>query len=234
MVPILLVSAAAGIVIGTLNISGLTFTITLLLTHVGENAGIFAMLLLTGMIAIVLGMGLPTSAVYVLLSVVLAPALVKMGIVPLAAHMFIFYLGMMSFLTPPVAMSSYTAAGVAGSDLWTTSIDAIRMGASGYFLPFLFALNPALILYGTSTEIVYAISTVVLSGAYLSWAAEGSIGVFRLTGLERIGALLIATAVGTSTLWVGADSPFNLAVLAAGGLVIVLFRKAAAARQVAA
>jgi TRAP transporter 4TM/12TM fusion protein len=234
MVPILLVSAAAGIVIGTLNISGLAFTITLLLTHVGENAGIFAMLLLTGMIAIVLGMGLPTSAVYVLLSVVLAPALVKMGIVPLAAHMFIFYLGMMSFLTPPVAMSSYTAAGVAGSDLWTTSIDAIRMGASGYFLPFLFALNPALILYGTSTEIVYAISTVVLSGAYLSWAAEGSIGVFRLTGLERIGALLIATAVGTSTLWLGADSPFNLAVLAAGGLVIVLFRKAAAARQVAA
>src|SRR5690606_11267589 len=108
MVPILLVSAAAGIVIGTLNISGLAFTITLLLTHVGENAGIFAMLLITGIIALVLGMGLPTSAVYVLLSVVLAPALVKMGIVPLAAHLFIFYLGMMSFLTPPVAMSSYT------------------------------------------------------------------------------------------------------------------------------
>jgi TRAP transporter 4TM/12TM fusion protein len=235
MVPILLVSAAAGIVIGTLNISGLAFTITLVLTHVGENAGVFAMLLLTGMIAIVLGMGLPTSAVYVLLSVVLAPAMVKMGIEPLAAHMFIFYLGMMSFLTPPVAMSSYTAAGVAGSDLWTTSIDAIRMGASGYFLPFLFALNPALILYGSATEIVYAISTVVLSGAYLSWAAEGSIGVIRLTRPERLGALLLATAIGTATLWLGVDSPFNLAVLAAGGLLVLLFRRAAATRgQVAA
>jgi TRAP transporter 4TM/12TM fusion protein len=231
MVPILLVSAAAGIVIGTLNISGLAFTITLLLTHIGENAGIFAMLLITGFIALVLGMGLPTSAVYVLLSVVLAPALVKMGIVPLAAHLFIFYLGMMSFLTPPVAMSSYTAAGVAGSNLWTTSIDAIRMGASGYFLPFLFALNPALILDGSNTEIFYAISTVVLSGAYLSWAAEGSIGAIRLTGTDRAIALALAAAIGTATLWLGSESPYNLAVLAGGALLIVLFRRMAATRS---
>ena len=75
----------------------------------------------------VMGMGLPTSAVYVLLSIVLAPALVKMGIEPLAGHMFIFYLGMMSFLTPPVAISSYTAAGIAKTDMWTTSVDAIRI-----------------------------------------------------------------------------------------------------------
>jgi TRAP transporter 4TM/12TM fusion protein len=230
MVPILLVSAAAGIVIGTLNISGLAFTITLLLTHVGENAGIFVMLLLTAMIALVLGMGLPTSAVYILLSVVLAPALVKMGIVPLAAHMFIFYLGMMSFLTPPVAMSSYTAAGLAGTDMWTTSVDAIRVGASGYFLPFLFTFNPALILHGSVTEIVYAVLTVVLSGAYLSWAAEGSVGVIRLTRIERVGALLLAVAIGTATLWLGSESVFNVVVLAAGSGLIPLFRRIAAHR----
>jgi TRAP transporter 4TM/12TM fusion protein len=230
MVPILLVSAAAGIVIGTLNISGLAFTITLLLTHVGMNAGIFAMLLITAVIALVLGMGLPTSAVYVLLSVVLAPALVKMGIYPLSAHMFIFYLGMMSFLTPPVAMSSYTAAGIAGSDLWTTSVDAIRTGASGYFLPFLFALNPALILHGSPTEIVYAIATVVLSGAYLSWSAEGSIGTVRLSGSERFGALVLAVIIGTSTLWLDAASHFNLAVVAAGLALAFLFRRFAGAR----
>lgn len=231
MVPILLVSAAAGIVIGTLNISGLAFTITLVLTHVGENAGIFVMLLLTAIIALVLGMGLPTSAVYVLLSVVLGPALVKMGIAPLAAHMFIFYLGMMSFLTPPVAMSSYTAAGLAGSDMWTTSVDAIRVGASGYLLPFIFALNPALILLGSTTEIAYAISTVVLSGAYLSWAAEGAIGAILLNRLERLGALVLALVIGTATLWLGSDSIFNIAVLIAGGGLILLFRKAAANRS---
>jgi TRAP transporter 4TM/12TM fusion protein len=231
MVPILLVSAAAGVVIGTLNISGLAFTITFLLSQVGANAGIFVMLLITAGIALVMGMGLPTSAVYVLLSIVLAPALVKMGIEPLAGHMFIFYLGMMSFLTPPVAISSYTAAGIAKTDMWTTSVDAIRIGASGYLLPFLFVLNPALILYGSWSEIGYAISTVVLSGAYLAWAAEGSVGEYLLSKTERILALVLAVAIGTSTLWLGRDSIFNFAVLAAGLLLIVAFRRTAAGRQ---
>ncbi len=231
MVPILLVSAGAGVVIGTLNISGLAFTITLLLTQVGENGGIFVMLLLTALIAIVLGMGLPTSAVYVLLSVVLAPALVKMNIEPLAAHMFIFYLGMMSFLTPPVAMSSYTAAGIAKANLWTTSMDAVRIGASGYFLPFLFALNPALLLLGSPVEIFFAIATVALSGAYLSWAAEGSMGAFVLHRVERAGSLGIAAAIGTSTLWLGAASPLNLAVLIAGAALAFAFPRIAPARE---
>jgi TRAP transporter 4TM/12TM fusion protein len=235
MIPILLVSAGAGIVIGVLNISGLAFTITLLLSQVGANAGILVMLLITAMIAIVLGMGLPTSAVYVLLSVVLAPALTKMGINPLAAHMFIFYLGMMSFLTPPVAMSSYTAGAIAGADLWTTSVDAIRTGASGYLLPFLFALNPALILYGSVTEIVYAVATVTLSGAYLAWAAESGIGRVRLTPIERALALLLAFVIGSSTLWLGVDSPINLAVVAGGvGVAVLMHRLALARVQVAA
>jgi len=231
MVPILLVSAAAGLVIGSLNISGLAFTITLLLTQVGENAGIFVMLLITAVLAIVMGMGLPTSAVYVLLSVVLGPALVKMGIEPLAAHMFIFYLGMMSFLTPPVAISSYTAAAIAKTDMWTTSVDAIRIGASGYLLPFMFVLNPALLLYGSVTEILYAVATIVLSGAYLSWAAEGSVGEYLLSRAERALTLVLALAIGTSTLWLGTESAFNLAVLAAGLLLIFAFRRMAAARQ---
>ncbi|HEX5779516.1 MAG TPA: TRAP transporter fused permease subunit [Xanthobacteraceae bacterium] len=234
MVPILLVSAAAGVVIGTLNISGLAFTITLLLSQVGANAGIFVMLLITAGIALVMGMGLPTSAVYVLLSIVLAPALVKMGIEPLAGHMFIFYLGMMSFLTPPVAISSYTAAGIAKTDMWTTSVDAIRIGASGYLLPFLFVLNPALLLYGSTMEIVYAISTVVMSGAYLSWAAEGSVGEHVMSRAERAMALALAVAIGTSTLWLGRDSVFNLAVLGAGLLLIFAFRRMAGSRARAA
>jgi TRAP transporter 4TM/12TM fusion protein len=234
MVPILLVSAAAGVVIGTLNISGLAFTITFLLSQVGANAGIFVMLLITALIALVMGMGLPTSAVYVLLSIVLAPALVKMGIEPLAAHMFIFYLGMMSFLTPPVAISSYTAAGIAKTDMWTTSVDAIRIGASGYLLPFLFVLNPALILYGSFSQIGYAISTVVLSGAYLAWAAEGSVGEHRMSPVERLAALILAVAIGTATLWLGTESPFNLAVLAAGGLLLAGFVRRSAGRKRAA
>jgi TRAP-type uncharacterized transport system fused permease subunit len=160
---------------------------------------------------------------------------VKMGIEPLAAHMFIFYLGMMSFLTPPVAMSSYTAAGIARSDLWTTSIDAIRIGCSGYLLPFFFALNPALILHGTWLEIFYAISTVTLSGAYLSWSAEGSIGAPVLSRWERIFCLGAAFLIGSSTLWLGTASPFNLAILIGGtALAFALHRMASARNQVSA
>jgi len=223
MIPILLVSAAAGIVIGVLNISGLAFTITLLLSTIAKHAGIFAMLVMTALIALLLGMGLPTTAVYVLLSVVLAPALVKMGIAPLAAHMFIFYLGMMSFLTPPVAMSSYTAAAIANADLWETSVDAVRTGASGYLLPFIFALNPALILVGSLPEIVLAVATVLMSAAFLSWTAESSLGAIPLRQVERAAGLVLAFAIGGSTLAFGPTSLANLAVLIAGGLIILVF-----------
>ncbi|HEX2115016.1 MAG TPA: TRAP transporter fused permease subunit [Alphaproteobacteria bacterium] len=216
MLQILLVSAAAGIVIGVLNISGLSFTITLALTQVGQNAGPVAMISLTALIAIVLGMGMPTAAVYVLLSVVLAPALVKMGIEPLAAHMFIFYFGLMSMLTPPVAMASYAAASLANADLWKTSLDALRLGISGYLLPFIFVLNPALLLHGTPLAIALATATALLSGAWIAWSTEGSIGARPLNGMLRSALLLASLPLGSATLWLGSDSLLNCVVLLAG------------------
>ena len=216
MLAILLISAGAGVVIGALNISGLSFSITLLLTHTAQHAGIVAMLLLTGLLSLVLGMGIPTSAVYVLLSVVLAPALVKMGMVPLAAHMFIFYFGLMSMLTPPVAMASYAAAGIAGASLWRTSWDGLRLGISGYLLPFVFALNPALLWKGSALAIALACATVLLSGAMLGWAAESSIGARALGPWGRALLFAAALAVGASTVLLGPESLANLGVLAAG------------------
>ena len=216
MLAILLVSAGAGVVIGALNISGLSFSITLLLTHAAQNWGVLAMLLLTAALAIVLGMGIPTSAVYVLLSVVLAPALVKMGMLPLAAHMFIFYFGLMSMLTPPVAMASYAAAGIAGASLWKTSWDGLRLGTSGYLLPFIFALNPALLWKGSSLAIAYACTTVLLSGAMLGWAVESSIGARPVATWGRALLFAGAIAVGASTIVLGPEAMGNIAVLAGG------------------
>ena len=92
------------------------------------------------------------------------------------------------------------------------------------------ASNPALLLFGSWVEISYAIATVVLSGAYLAWAAEGSVVSIVLTRAERLGVLILAAIIGTSTLWLGSDSPFNLAVLAGGGLLVLAFRRFAAAR----
>ena len=154
---------------------------------------------------------------------------------PLAAHMFIFYLGMMSFLTPPVAMSSYTAAAIANADLWETSVDAVRTGASGYLLPFLFALNPALILIGSPVEIVFAVATVLMSAALLSWAAESSLGAIPLTPLDRVAALLLALVTGCSTFIFGPGSMANLAMVLGAGLAVLAFRKLARSRgQIAA
>ena len=222
MLAILLVSAGAGVVIGALNISGLSFSITLLLTQAAQHWGIVAMLVLTAMLALVLGMGIPTSAVYVLLSVVLAPALVKAGMVPLAAHMFIFYFGLMSMLTPPVAMASYAAAGIAGASLWKTSWDGLRLGASGYLLPFIFALNPALLWKGSALAIAYACVTVFLSGAMLGWAVESSIGARAVGPWGRALLFAGAIAVGASTIVLGPESAANLAVLAGGAALCFL------------
>ena len=94
MLPLLMIGGGAGVVIGIMNVTGLGFSLSLGLTQIGENAGMLAMLMMTGGIAIILGMGMPTAAIYVLLSVILAPALVDMGVSPIAAHLFIFYFGL--------------------------------------------------------------------------------------------------------------------------------------------
>ncbi|MGE0315304.1 MAG: TRAP transporter permease [Lautropia sp.] len=216
MLAILLVSAGAGVVIGVLNISGLSFSITLLLTQVGQQWGVLAMLALTAGLAIVLGMGIPTAAVYVLLSVILAPALTKIGIEPLAAHMFIFYFGLMSMLTPPVAIASYAAASLAGADLWKTSWEGIRLGFSGYLLPFVFVMNPALLWQDSLAAGAIASVSVIASGAMLGFAAEGAVGARLLGARSRLGLLVAALATGTSTIWLGAHSWLNPLVSAAG------------------
>ena len=153
MIPIILIGGAAGIIVGVLNITGLGFNLTLGLTEIGKNYGLISMLVLTGMVAIILGMGMPTAAVYIVLSVVLAPAVIEMGIPVLAAHLFIFYFGLLSMITPPVAVASFVAAGIADASMWKTSFTAMKLGIAAYLLPFLFVFNDSLLFKGTWKEI---------------------------------------------------------------------------------
>lgn len=202
LVQILLVSAAAGIVVGVLNISGLSFSITLMLSAVAQHAGSLAVLMTTALLAIVLGMGMPTAAVYVLLSVVLAPTLIDLGIAPLAAHLFIFYFGLLSMLTPPVAMASFSAASIAGSDMWSTSWIALKMGAAGYVLPFLFALNPALIGNGSISQVVLAFLLAGASAVLLAFAVEGSVGARVVRNWSRVVLVLGSAALSLLCVYV--------------------------------
>ena len=144
---IILIGAAAGIMVGILSISGLAFGMTLqLLALSGEN--VFLLLLLIAVLAFVLGIGLPTVSVYILTATLLAPALIKLGVTPMAAHMFVMYNGMLSMITPPVAFAAYAAANIARTDGWTTGWIACLVGWSTFILPFLFVLTPSLLFDG--------------------------------------------------------------------------------------
>ena len=231
MLPLLMIAGGAGIVIGVMNITGLGFSLSLVLTQIGENAGLLAMLLLTGGISIILGMGMPTAAIYVVLSVILAPAIVEMGVAPMAAHLFIFYFGLLSFLTPPVAIASAVAAGLAGSEVWRTSWIGVQLGAVAYLLPFLWSYNDALLLQGSTLANVYAVGTALVAALLISRALQtvvsGGVAALSIGSLIFAGAL----AVGSSTVWLGADAPGAAAAAAVGIAVLVGFRFVGPSRE---
>jgi TRAP transporter 4TM/12TM fusion protein len=151
---IILIGAAAGIMVGIMSISGLAFGMTMqLLALSGDN--VFWLLLLIAILAFVLGIGLPTVSVYILTATLLAPALIKLGVTPMAAHMFVMYNGMLSMITPPVAFAAYAAANIAKTDGWTTGWIACLVGWSTFVLPFLFVLTPSLLMDGPTYLIVW-------------------------------------------------------------------------------
>lgn len=185
---IIMISAAAGFIMGILQITGLGFALTNYLVDLGQGS-VFLLLLMSGALCIVLGMGMPTLGVYVLLAVLFAPAFVEVGIAPIAAHMFILYLGMMSFVTPPVAIAAFFAANVAGADPMRTSWVAMRFSWTAYIVPFLFVFSPSLLLQGDSWLVtVTSVGTAVIGVWFVS---SGMIGY----GLGRTGSWTRAASV---------------------------------------
>ena len=225
LIPVILIGAAAGIIVGVLNITGLGFNLTLLLTDVGKTLGLLVMLMMTGVIAIILGMGMPTAAVYIVLSVVLAPAVTEMGVPVLAAHLFIFYFGLVSMITPPVAVASFVAAGIAKASIWKTSFTAMKLGIAAYLLPFLFVYNDSLLLEGNWYEITMVFTTAIISGLMLSHAFR--VGNFSSLAriLRTILILLFAFLIGSSTLWLGKSAPMLIPVIIIGFLITLGLRK---------
>jgi TRAP transporter 4TM/12TM fusion protein len=169
---IIMVCIGAGIVIGVLAISGLGFNLTLVLVDIG-GSNLPLLLVLAAAVCIVLGMGLPTLAVYALLAALVAPALVKVGIEPIAAHLYVMYFGMMSMITPPVAIAAFAAAGLAGCDGMKAGLSAVRFGWTAYVVPLLFVTSPSLLLIGGAGEIALALFTAVMGVWLVSIAVAG-------------------------------------------------------------
>jgi TRAP transporter 4TM/12TM fusion protein len=164
-----MIGAAAGIIIGTLTYSGLGFSLTLVLLDV-SGGNLVGLLVVAAIASIVLGMGMPTVGVYILLATLIAPALVKFGIAPMAAHMFIMYYGCLSMITPPVAIGAFAAANLAGADPMRTGFTAMTLGWTVFVLPFLFVFSGTLLLSGNPWLIALDFVTAV-AGVWLVSAA---------------------------------------------------------------
>lgn len=170
--PLLLIGAAAGVIIGLMNSTGFAFQLSLALTHMASSYGLLSLLVLSALVAIVLGMGMPTAAVYIVLVTVVAPTMIEFGIEPIAAHMFLLYFGLMSMVTPPIAIGSIVAARLAEANMWTTGFLGMRIGIVAYCLPFVWVYNPSLLMEGTPVEIGFTLFNTVVAAFILKLSMQ--------------------------------------------------------------
>ena len=164
--------ACAGIIIGVVGITGLGLTFSSFLLDL--SMGILPLTLVLTMVAsLILGMGLPTTANYVVCSSILAPALVGMNVIPMAAHLFIFYFGILADVTPPVALAAYAASGVAGSNPLKTGVAAVIMALGGFIIPYMFVYNNVLLFTGSALDVVLGLFPAVVGIIGLAAAVQG-------------------------------------------------------------
>ena len=220
MLEIAAITGLAGVVIGVLQLTGLGFTLTLTLLNIGQSNALL-LLVLTAIVSIILGMGMPTTAVYVLLAVLVAPGLAKLGILPIAAHLFIFYFGMLSMVTPPVCMASYAAASIGKTDPVKTGWHAMRLCSIAYVVPFLFVFSPSLLLVGHWYEVVLSVITAVIGAIFLGVGLVGYL--FRPIGvLKRALFLFSATGLLIPVVHSGELAALTWAVNGVGFVLAVL------------
>ena len=171
-IPVALIMACTGIVIGMLNLTGFGIKIGSLIFGIGGN-NLFAALFLAMVVCLILGMGMNITPAYLITVVIAGPALIKLGIIPIAAHLFIVYFAAMAGVTPPIAVTSFTAAGISGADPMKTGIAGVKLGIAGFIVPYLFIFNNALLLQGSILNIILSFVFTCLSLFALLIALEG-------------------------------------------------------------
>ena len=164
--------ACAGIIIGMLSLTGLGLRLSGMLLNIADGS-LPLLLVLTMLASLVLGMGVPTLGAYIILAILVAPGLVQMGVDPLAAHLFIFYFGVISSITPPVALAAFAAAAIAGSPPMRTGLTAFRLAVPVFIVPFVMVYQPALTMQGEWTWIAVAFVSALAGASALAAALEG-------------------------------------------------------------
>lgn len=182
--PVAAATAGAGIIVGAVMQSGVGYYLSAALVNI-SGGHLFLLLPLVVIVSLILGMGMVTVGAYIIVSILVSPALIEMGVPPIAAHLFPFYFAIISAITPPVAVASYTAAGIANANPWSTGMKGIRLALPALVIPFIFVTQPSLLFLGTPLEIV---TTIVVSVAAVVCLAAVTVGYFlgRLNVFARI------------------------------------------------
>ena len=195
------VTATVGMLIGALSLSGLGIKFSgfiLDLTH----GNLLMTLILVGIAAFILGMGLDAIPAYITLVILAGPALINLGIPPMTAHFYVIYWGLSGFITPPVCVAVYVACGISGSKIWGTGWQAVRLGIAVFIIPFAFIYNPALLAQGQPAEIIAAVITAALGGILVAAGVSGYFWISSITWWQRsvmfFGGLFL---IGPTTLW---------------------------------
>ncbi|MGE5305308.1 MAG: TRAP transporter permease [Alphaproteobacteria bacterium] len=169
---IAVVTASVGMIVGSLELSGLSVKISGFIVDV-SGGQLLIILFLVGVASLVLGMGLDSIPLYITLTILTAPALIKLGVPELAAHLYVVYWGLASFLTPPVCLGVYVACSISGADVWKTGWEAVKLGVGKFLLPLAFVLEPGLLLDGSAGQIAFATLTALLGCVALSAGVRG-------------------------------------------------------------
>ncbi len=217
---------ACGIIIASINMTGIGLNFTSLITQFAGQS-ILLMLVLAALSSFILGMGMTSIPCYIVCAMLVGPPLVNAGIPPIAAHLFFFYWGILSFITPPVAIAALAASGVAGADFWKTGWTAARLGVVSYIIPFFFVYKPALLLMGSIDEIVMAAVTGLI-GCYFLASGMMTYLLRELNWLQRI----LMIACGVAMLYPGWETDIMGIIVAGPILFWQLLRLRAAKRAV--
>ncbi|MDH5205056.1 MAG: TRAP transporter fused permease subunit [Hylemonella sp.] len=226
--------AGVGLIIGALSVTGLAGTLANDLVYLAGN-NIYVLLLMGALTSFIFGMGMTITACYIFLAIVLAPPLVAAGFDPVAVHLFMMYWGMVSFITPPVALASFVAAGLAGAAPMKVGLQSMRLGSTMYFVPFFFVLNPALILRGQPLDIALVVMTAVLGIWLIASALEGyligigqlgtGVGAWPGRALLLLAGLCLALPGGGALGWSHGQLGVTAFLLAATGTAWALLRR---------
>ncbi len=222
--------AGVGLIVGALSMTGMAGTfVNDLVFLAGGNT--IVLLFMGALTSFIMGIGMTVTAAYIFLAIVLAPALVQGGLDPLASHLFIFYWGMVSYITPPVALGAYAAATIAGANAIRTGFEAMRLGSIIYFIPFFFVLDPAFILHGEWSRILLVTASALFGIVLVAGALQGyllflgdltrhALLQWPIRAMVLLAGLLIATPGGGLIPWSDLELALAAGVLMAGAAAL--------------